>query len=87
MWRFIVCRLVRHCLICNVRLVILKYKLQLITDSINDLDVNATDPKHEYSGDLDFIILFVDTLLLHAINLGDVSLFADSPFTFLPTLI
>jgi len=39
--------------------------------------------KHGYSGDLDFIILFVDILPLYAINLGVVSLFANSPFTFL----
>ena len=43
--------------------------------------------KQEYSGDLDFIILFVGILPLYAINLGDVSLFADSPFTFLAMLI
>jgi len=29
--------------------------------------------KHGYSGDLDFIILFVGILLLYAINLGVVS--------------
>jgi len=43
--------------------------------------------KHGYSSDLDFIILFVGILLLYAINLGAVSLFADSPFTFLTILI
>ena len=43
--------------------------------------------KQEYSGDLDFIILFVGILPLYAINLGAVSLFADSPFTFLAILI
>jgi hypothetical protein len=43
--------------------------------------------KHGYSGDLDFIILFVGILPLNAINLGAVSLFADSPFTFLAILI
>ena len=43
--------------------------------------------KHGYSGDLDFIILFVGILSLYAINLGVVSLFADSPFTFLAILI
>jgi len=43
--------------------------------------------KHEYSGDLDFIILFVGILPLYAINLGAVSFFADSPFTFLAILI
>jgi len=31
--------------------------------------------KHEYSGDLDFIILFVGIFSLHAINLDGVSLF------------
>ena len=39
--------------------------------------------KHEYFGDLDFIILFVGILPMYAINLGAVSLFADSLFTFL----
>jgi len=43
--------------------------------------------KHGYSGDLDFIILFVGILPLYAINLGVVSLLADSPFTFLAILI
>jgi len=39
--------------------------------------------KHGYFSDLDFIILFVSILPMYAINLGVVSLFADSPFTFL----
>ncbi|AES91559.1 transmembrane protein, putative [Medicago truncatula] len=43
--------------------------------------------KQEYSGDLDYIILFVGILPLYAINLGAVSLFADSFFTFLAILI
>ncbi|AES98362.1 transmembrane protein, putative [Medicago truncatula] len=43
--------------------------------------------KHGYFGDLDFIILFVDIFPLYAINLGAVSLFADSPYTFLAILI
>jgi len=43
--------------------------------------------KHGYSGDLDFIVLFVCILPLYAINLDVVSLFADSPFTFLGMLI
>jgi len=43
--------------------------------------------KHDYSGDLDFIILFVGILQLYAINLVVVILFADSPFTFLAILI
>jgi len=42
--------------------------------------------KHEYSGDLDFIILFLGILLIYAINLDDVSLFVDSPYTFLVML-
>jgi len=33
------------------------------------------------------IILFVGILLLYAINLGDVSLFVDSPFTFLTMFV
>jgi len=40
--------------------------------------------KDRYSDDLEVIILFVGIL---SINLGDVSLFAYSPFTFLATLI
>jgi len=43
--------------------------------------------KHEYSGDLDFIMLFVGMLPLYAINLGVVSLFKDSAFTSLAMLI
>ncbi|AES73078.1 transmembrane protein, putative [Medicago truncatula] len=43
--------------------------------------------KHGYLGDLGFIILFVGILPLYAINLGDVSLFADSPFTFLAMFV
>jgi len=39
--------------------------------------------KHGNFSDLNFIILFVGILSLYAINLGAVSLFADSPFTFL----
>ena len=39
--------------------------------------------KHGCFRDLSFIILFVGILPLYAINLGAVSLFADSPFTFL----
>jgi len=38
-------------------------------------------------GDLDFIILFVGILPLYAINLGVVSLFAVSTFTFLAILV
>jgi len=43
--------------------------------------------KHEYFGDLVFIILFVGILSLYVINLGAVSLFADSPFTFLAMFV
>jgi len=43
--------------------------------------------KHEYFGDLDFIILFVGILPLYAISLGDVSLFADSSFTLLAMFV
>jgi len=43
--------------------------------------------KHGYFGDLGFIILFVGILPLYAINLGVVSLFADSPFTFLAMFV
>jgi len=35
-----------------------------------------------YSDYLDFIILFIGILLLYAINLGVVSLFADPPLRF-----
>jgi len=38
--------------------------------------------KHEYSDHLDFMILFVDILLLYAINLRDVSLFVNPPLRF-----
>ncbi|AET03591.1 transmembrane protein, putative [Medicago truncatula] len=43
--------------------------------------------KHVYFSDLSFIILFVGILPLYAINLGVVSLFADSPFTFLAMFV
>jgi len=43
--------------------------------------------KYGYYGDLDFIVLFVGILSLHAINLGDVTLFAVSPFEFLMILM
>ncbi|AES76373.1 transmembrane protein, putative [Medicago truncatula] len=43
--------------------------------------------KHGYFGDLDFIILFVGISLLYAINLGVVSLFTDSPITFLAMFV
>ncbi|AES69624.1 transmembrane protein, putative [Medicago truncatula] len=43
--------------------------------------------KHDYFGDLSFIILFVGILPLYAINLGAVSLFVDSPFTFLAMFV
>ena len=43
--------------------------------------------KHGYFGDLSFIILFVGILPLYAINLGIVSLFADSPFMFLAMFV
>jgi len=42
--------------------------------------------KRGYFGDLEFIILFVGILLFYTINLGVMSLFADSPFTFLTML-
>ncbi|AES67346.1 transmembrane protein, putative [Medicago truncatula] len=43
--------------------------------------------KHGYFGDLNFIILFVGILPSYAINLGDASLFADSPFMFLAMFV
>ena len=43
--------------------------------------------KHGYFGELGFIILFVGILPFYAINLGDVSLFADSPFAFLAIFV
>jgi len=43
--------------------------------------------KHGYFGDLGFIILFVGILPMYIINLGAVSLFADSPFTFLAMFV
>jgi hypothetical protein len=43
--------------------------------------------KHGYSGDFNFIILFVVGIMpLYAINSDAVSLFADSSFTFLAKL-
>jgi len=43
--------------------------------------------KHGYFGGLDFIILFVGILPLYVINLGVVSLFTDSSFTFLAMFV
>ena len=43
--------------------------------------------KHGYFGNLGFIILFVGILPMYAINLGGMSLLADSPFTFLAMFI
>jgi len=43
--------------------------------------------KHVNFGDLGFIILFVGILPFCAINLGAVSLFAGSPFTFLAMFV
>ena len=43
--------------------------------------------KHGYFDDLDFIILFIGILVFYAINLGVVSLFADSSFTFLAMFV
>jgi len=43
--------------------------------------------KHVYFSDLGFIILFVGILPLYAINLGAMSLFVDSPFTFLAMFV
>ena len=42
--------------------------------------------KHVHFSDLEYIILFVDILPLYAINLGDMSSFVDSLFTFLTIL-
>jgi len=42
--------------------------------------------KHGYFSDLEFIVVFVGILPFYAINLGAVSLFTDSPFTFLSKL-
>jgi len=43
--------------------------------------------KHGHFGDLDFIIYILGILPLYAINLGVVSLFADSPFMFLAMFV
>jgi len=43
--------------------------------------------KHVNFGDLGFIILFVGILSFYAINLGVMSLFTDSPFTFLAMFV
>jgi len=63
---------------------LLKDQLQSIIDSINDLTLQIR--KHEYFGDLEYIILIVGILSLYAINLGYVSLFIDSLFMFLTIL-
>ena len=68
----------RRCLISRL---LLKDRLQSITYSINDLNVNVGDPKaYDYYDDLEFIILFVGILSLYVINLDVVSLFANLPF-------
>ena len=81
---------------CGDRLLHIERLTSVNTYSINDLDVTLQIRKHEYdsdldfflrNGDLDFIILFVGILPLYAINLGVVSLFADSSSTFLTMLI
>jgi len=43
--------------------------------------------KYGNFGDLSFIILFVGIFPFYAINLDDVSLFADPPFMFLAMLV
>ena len=43
--------------------------------------------KHEYFGDLGFIILFIGILSMYVINLSAVSLFADSLFMFLAMFV
>jgi len=51
------------------------------------LGVNVEDPKACEFSDLGFIMLFVGILPFYAINLGVVSLFANSPFTFLAMFV
>ena len=43
--------------------------------------------EHGNFGDLDFFILFEGILSLYVINLGVVSLFANSPFMFLAMFV
>jgi len=43
--------------------------------------------KHVNFGDLGFSVLFVGILPFYTINLDAVSLFADSPFTFLAMFV
>jgi len=88
--RCVVRRLVRRLISRLVTVFVyflLKDLYQSITNSTNDLGINVADPKAWYFGDLDFIILFVGILPMYAINLGAVSLFADSPFTFLAMFV
>jgi len=88
-WYYIVCRLVRCCLISRLVSVfvwyLLKYQLQSITKSINDLDDNVAYRKHGCSRHMDFVMLFVGILLLYAINLG-VEFFSPYIHSFLAML-
>jgi len=70
---------------CGVRLFLLKDRHQSITNSTNDLGVKIR--KYVNFGDLGFTILFVGILSFYAINLGVVSLFADSSFTLLTMFV
>ena len=77
--RCVVRRLVRRCLISRL--------IAMLIWFILEDQLRQRCRKYRYSRDLDFIILFVGILSLYAINFGAVSLFADSPFTFLVMLI
>jgi len=58
----ICCRLVRRCLILYLVAVFVWFRLKDQLQSIQSMIWTSTLQirKHEYSGDLDFIILFVD---------------------------
>jgi len=60
---------------------------QSITNSINDLGINVADPEVWVTRWLRFYHIICSILSLYAINLGVVSLFTDSPFTFLAMFV
>jgi hypothetical protein len=86
----VVHRLVRCCMITRLVVVfvwfILKDQLYII-DSINDLDVNVADPEPWVFKRFRFYHIIYGICSLYIINLGVLSWFTDSSFTFLAMLI
>jgi len=90
---------VRRCVVrCLVRRLISRFVtvfvLFLLKVSISQLQIQSMIwtsmlqmRKHNYFGDFDFIILFVGILSFYAINLADLSLFADSSLMFLEMFV